>query len=312
MTTRLAPLPAHAVASSPLPTVTPLGGGRLRAAVRLERIGDVTIACHETGDAGPGARTVVLFHGSPAWSYMYRHLVTALREHVRVIAVDLPGLGLSEAPRGHRPSLAGNALLFDELLRRLDVSDATLVVHATAGPSALWAAAGRPGSLRSLVICNSFAWDLYEQPAMKRMVQVVSSRPFGWWMTATNLLGRVFAARGAGERGFDEVDRRAYLRPLATLERRRQLASILRSLRTDRSWLRSLPARLERLRALPTLLVFGEHDNGRRAGSLTRFQRLLPKARSRVIAGAAHFPMEERPEEFVDTVAPFVLGSGDG
>ena len=37
-------------------------------------------------------------HGNPTWSFLYRHIVTALKDRFRCIALDYPGFGLSEAP----------------------------------------------------------------------------------------------------------------------------------------------------------------------------------------------------------------------
>jgi len=50
-------------------------------------------------EAGPAdAPVVVLLHGFPSSSHMYRHLIPALADRYRVIAPDLPGFGLSAMP----------------------------------------------------------------------------------------------------------------------------------------------------------------------------------------------------------------------
>jgi|GEM_PF-3129940 len=51
-------------------------------------------------DEGSGP-VVVLLHGNPAWCFVYRHVVRALRSRYRCIAIDLPGFGLSEPPPGY-------------------------------------------------------------------------------------------------------------------------------------------------------------------------------------------------------------------
>jgi len=40
-------------------------------------------------------------HGNPTWSFLYRHVIKALRERFRCIAVDYPGFGLSVRPAGY-------------------------------------------------------------------------------------------------------------------------------------------------------------------------------------------------------------------
>jgi hypothetical protein len=48
-------------------------------------------------DEGTGP-TLLFLHGSPMWSFMFRHSIGALRAEFQCIAVDMPGLGLSTAP----------------------------------------------------------------------------------------------------------------------------------------------------------------------------------------------------------------------
>src|SRR5579871_4903148 len=46
----------------------------------------------------PGAQTILLLHGFPTSSHMFRNLIPALADSYHVIAPDLPGFGFSEAP----------------------------------------------------------------------------------------------------------------------------------------------------------------------------------------------------------------------
>ena len=51
-------------------------------------------------DEGEGP-PLLLLHGNPTWSFLYREIVVGLRDRFRCIAVDLPGFGLSQAPPGY-------------------------------------------------------------------------------------------------------------------------------------------------------------------------------------------------------------------
>ena len=51
-------------------------------------------------DEGDGP-VLLLLHGNPTWSFLYRHLIGGLRDRFRCIAVDLPGFGLSRAAPGY-------------------------------------------------------------------------------------------------------------------------------------------------------------------------------------------------------------------
>ncbi|NJL57498.1 alpha/beta fold hydrolase [bacterium] len=49
-------------------------------------------------DEGTG-ETILMVHGTPMWSFLYRHLIRDLRDDYRVIALDKPGFGLSDRRR---------------------------------------------------------------------------------------------------------------------------------------------------------------------------------------------------------------------
>lgn len=61
------------------------------------KIEDLEIFYRESGPAG--APTILLLHGFPTSSHMYRNLIPLLNEKYHVIAPDLPGFGYSEAPK---------------------------------------------------------------------------------------------------------------------------------------------------------------------------------------------------------------------
>ncbi|MET0446658.1 MAG: alpha/beta fold hydrolase, partial [Pseudorhodoplanes sp.] len=59
-------------------------------------IDDVNVFYREAGD--PAAPHVLLLHGFPTSSHMYRNLIPVLAERYHVVAPDLPGFGFTEAP----------------------------------------------------------------------------------------------------------------------------------------------------------------------------------------------------------------------
>src|ERR1700710_2257264 len=67
-------------------------------AVSIKRIeaDGVDVFYREAG--APDAPVVLLLHGFPSSSHMYRHLIPRLADRYRVIAPDLPGFGFTEVP----------------------------------------------------------------------------------------------------------------------------------------------------------------------------------------------------------------------
>jgi pimeloyl-ACP methyl ester carboxylesterase len=77
------------------------------------QVDDVKVFYREAGD--PSAPTIVLLHGFPTSSLMYRNLIPMLADHYHVIAPDLPGFGFTESPdRAHY------AYTFDHLAQTID------------------------------------------------------------------------------------------------------------------------------------------------------------------------------------------------
>jgi haloalkane dehalogenase len=111
-------------------------------------------------DEGPrDGRPVVLLHGNPAWSYLYRRFLPAIADagH-RAIAVDLLGFGRSDKP-GDTGAYAierhveRTAALLDDL----ELQDACLVVHDWGGPIGLPWAVRSPARVSRLMILNTFS-----------------------------------------------------------------------------------------------------------------------------------------------------------
>jgi len=111
-------------------------------------------------DEGPrDGRPVVMVHGNPTWSYLYRRFIAAVTEAgYRAIAMDHLGFGRSDNPADRALfRVPEHADRCEALLESLDLSDATVVVQDWGGPIGLAWAARHPERVRSLFILNTFA-----------------------------------------------------------------------------------------------------------------------------------------------------------
>ena len=109
-------------------------------------------------DEGPReADPVLLLHGEPTWSYMYRDTITALAASGhRVIAPDLPGFGRSDKPldRGDY-TYQRHVAWMRELVTALDLREITLVGHDWGGFIGLRLAAENPHRFARIVVCEA-------------------------------------------------------------------------------------------------------------------------------------------------------------
>ena len=107
-------------------------------------------------DVGEGP-PVVMLHGSPAWSFVWRHVIPPIRDagH-RCIALDHAGYGRSDKPLDPGwYSLERHSELAEALLDELDLREATLVVHDWGGPIGLTLALRRPDRVGRVAILDT-------------------------------------------------------------------------------------------------------------------------------------------------------------
>ena len=108
-------------------------------------------------DEGQG-RPIVMVHGTPTWSFLYRHLVKGLSQGYRCVAMDHIGFGLSDKPGDWSYLPQDHAQNVGSLIETLGLEDITLVVHDFGGPIGLPYAINNPEKVANLILFNTFMW----------------------------------------------------------------------------------------------------------------------------------------------------------
>jgi haloalkane dehalogenase len=108
-------------------------------------------------DEGKG-ETIVMIHGNPSWSFMYRELIKSLSKKYRVIAPDHLGFGLSDKPETFPYRLETHIDNLEAFLLSLNVKNITLMVHDWGGPIGLGFAIKHPQLIKRLIITNTAAF----------------------------------------------------------------------------------------------------------------------------------------------------------
>jgi haloalkane dehalogenase len=148
-------------------------------------------------DEGPrGGEVMLLVHGTPSWSFEYRHLIAGLSRTRRVIAFDHLGFGLSERPRGFEYSPEAHTLVMRELLEQLGLERFSIVVHDYGGPIALPLIVAEPERIERLIVLNSWMWWLPEDPKLAQGARLAGSglgRLMYRWLNASLRLLMPFA-----------------------------------------------------------------------------------------------------------------------
>jgi haloalkane dehalogenase len=263
-------------------------------------------------DEGAGP-PVVLVHGTPTWSFLWRHLVPRLAAagH-RVVAPDHLGFGLSDRPAGahYRPEDHARRLaaLLDALAERDPAfRDLTLVVHDFGGPVGLSYAVERPERVARLVVLNSWLWPLDGDPRIARGARVAAG-PLGRLLyTRLNASPRWLLPAGFADRArLAPAVHRHYLAPFPDAASRRPLWELARALLGASAWYDGLWRRRGRLRGKPALLVWGTRDPGFGPAYLARWREALPDASVAELPGVGHFVPEEGAGDLAAHVAAFL------
>ncbi len=266
--------------------------------------------------AGPLAYTdmgsgppIVFLHGNPTSARLYRHLIRDLTPTYRCIAPDYLGFGRSAAPTDFSYRPTAHAVLVERLLRSLDLSDLTLVLHDWGGPIGLAYALRHPDTVRRLVLMNTWAWPLTHRPLLQCTSRLLTTPAGRLAVERGNAFARIVmpATTGSG-RQTDWIS--DYATALNSQERRHACWAFARALRTEADWLRALWTQRHRLRTCSTLLCWGMADPafGTEA-CLRRWQSLFSTPTVRRYPSIGHYVPEEMGPDLVDIVRPFLSSS---
>lgn len=261
--------------------------------------------CLSVVDEGTGP-PVVLSHGTPTWSFEWRHLLRALRATRRCVAPDHLGFGLSPRPQGADYSPEAHAGRFERLLERLGLERYALVVHDFGGPIALDSALRHPERVERLVVLNSFAWAFVDDEGLAGRARLAGSALLRLAYRRLNF--SFVIARSAWGRGPRPAALwRQYTSVFPDADsRERVLFALARSLTASTPFFRSLWARRDRLAHVPIHLVWGLRDTAFTPAALGRFREAWPHATVTELPEAGHWPHEEAPARCAEVVAEFL------
>ena len=126
---------------------------------RYQQIGDLNLFYREAGD--PSKPTIVMLHGFPASSYMYRRLLLDLSDEFHLIALDYPGFGNSDFPSADdfQYTFANISQIIDLFLESLNLSSYTLMIQDYGAPIGFRIATAHPERVSGFIIQNGNAYE---------------------------------------------------------------------------------------------------------------------------------------------------------
>jgi haloalkane dehalogenase len=256
-------------------------------------------------DEGQGP-TVLMVHGTPTWSFMYRHLVKGLRDRHRCVVPDHLGFGLSDKPAGDAYRPQDQARRLGLFVEALGLEDIALVVHDFGGPIGLAWALEHPAEVRTLVLFNTWMWSLAGERRYERLGRVLSSRVGRFLYERLGASLNVLFRRAVADRSrYTKAVHAQYAAPQRDPAARHATWIYARELMGSSDWFDGLWRRRQRLAAVPALLIWGSKDPAF-AAALPRWRAVFREAEVVELPDVGHAPPEERGPESATMVARFL------
>lgn len=262
-------------------------------------------------DLGRG-RPVLMLHGNPTWSFLYRRVIRALEGECRCIAPDYPGFGFSDHPPGYGYTPGEHARWVGELVDELRLDDLVIVGQDWGGSIGLRTAVERPGRTAGLVMANTWCWA--PDWRLRLFSRAMGGSTLGRWLQ----LEHNFFARHVVRAGIHRPERRtdavleAYRKPFPDRESRRGTWVFPRAIRTFAGWLEATWRELDVLEPLPVELVWGTRDPALGGeGYLERWRDRFAAASVDRVEDAGHYLQEDRPERLASGVRRCLRRSSD-
>lgn len=242
----------------PRPAAPAMSAAEFHAARRFATVGPHRIAYVERGSG----RVALFLHGVPLNGFHWRHVMAAVGDLRRCIALDLMGLGHSEVAPGADVSFTAQARMVQGFLDALGIERVDLVANDSGGAVAQIFAAHHPHRLRSLTLTNCDVHDGWPPPAIQPLIEAARAGSLADRYAALRRdpqeLRRQFADAYARPEALTDEAIRAYLDPVLSSPARRDAF--------HRYWLGFDPAHtvavepLLRALRVPTLIVWAMDD----------------------------------------------------
>jgi haloalkane dehalogenase len=252
-------------------------------------------------DEGAG-QPIVMCHGNPTWSFLYRKVILRLRDRFRCVAMDYPGFGLSDRPEHYGYTPAEHAEIVGKLVDRLTLDNFIVMGQDWGGPIGMWVAAERADRVHGLGFMNTWFWPA-DHPGMQVFSRVMSSPPLQWAIVKRNFFVERIVPR-AMSRTLSPAEMDHYRGPQARPEVRRGVAEFPRQILASRPWLQRLAERAPHaLRDKPVLLVWGMKDPAFGSQAIIdRWKTYFPAAQIVILPHAGHYIQEDAPDEIAAAV----------
>jgi pimeloyl-ACP methyl ester carboxylesterase len=274
-----------------------------RLTLETVEVDDLKLAYRELGSGPP----VLLLHGWPTSSFLWRDVITPIARQNRVVALDLPGFGASDKPLGIRYGFDLFDRALDGFLAALEIDEVAIAVHDLGGPVGLHWALHRPERVTKLALLNTLVYPEFSEAVME-FIKACSTPELREQLTSPEGLEAAMRLGLADEANLTEEALQAVREPFRSAESRRALADA--GIGVEFEGFVEIARLLPSLR-IPVRIVYGAKDRilPDVAETMGRVQADLPQAVVTELPGCGHFLQEEAGQEIGELLARFFAES---
>lgn len=249
---------------------------------------------------------VVLVHGTPSTSYLWRDVVRALAERHSVYVYDLPGFGESERKEGQEVSIAAQARVLGELVAVWGLEGAAVAGHDIGGGISLRAHLLEGACFTKIALLDAMVVTRTLTPATTHMKQYSEA-----YRSMPAEIFEAIVGSHLEEATSGPMDRKAFETYLSQWRGKEgQLAYLRRGDQLDVRDTEELEPLLESI-DVPVRIVWGEEDGWLDPAQAEALAQRIPNSVLTIVPGAGHFVMEDAPDDVANILSGF-LSDGVG
>ena len=273
-------------------------------------IDEIELFYREAGN--PNNETILLLHGFPSSSHMYREVIDLLTEDYHLIAPDYPGFGLSEAPstQDYQYTFDNITCTIERFIEALELSSFYIMMQDYGGPIGLRIASKRPDRIKGLIIQNANA---YLEGLGEWAQKIGKFQQENDLVGLTNFKDYLMSPDGIREQYLhehieeDKIDPTSYLTDIAFMQRsgiHEKQTALFTNYGTN------FPKYVDwqlyfKTHQPKTLIVWGIHDKFFSKEGAEAYTKDLENPQIHLFEGG-HFMLEEYPQEVAKLITNFI------
>ncbi len=258
-------------------------------------------------DEGQG-HAVVMIHGNPTWSLLFRNVISTLKTNYRTIALDHIGCGLSDKPQNFGYRLEDHISNLACLIQHLQLEKVSLIMHDWGGAIGMGYAVRHPERVTSLTLSNTAAFASKQIPFRISICRTPFLGPL--MIQGANLFARA-AIHMTVSKPLDNKLANMYLAPYDSWSNRIAIMRFVEDIPMDPahpSWqtIKDIEERLSLFKETPVQLVWGGKDFCFTPHFMNRFQEIFPQAESHLFEDAGHYVYEDAHGQIESVIETFL------